>query len=90
MGYSINKKGYKVYNIENGIEIISKDVIFYERLVPYHFMELRIEMNKLKIFFLLECSEASGIVDQSINTYDFNHLHDFTSVMKDNSNINNQ
>lgn len=89
LGYSNNKKGYKVYNIETNTEIISKDVVFHERFFPYHYIKAKSYMNELKSFFLTECQEALDTTDQDIIMHDFNYLHDYTSVMTEQDNINN-
>lgn len=81
LGYSISKKGYKLFDIEQNTEIVSKDVIFYERLFPYHFMKDKSNLNELKSFFLPEFSDLTSNTAQENNLHNFNHLHDFTSVI---------
>lgn len=63
IGYSPNKKGYKVYNMETNTEIISKDVIFHERLFPYQVMK---STNKVKPFFLSEHTERHQVTKTAI------------------------
>ena len=36
MGYSITQKGYRVLNLQTNKILISRDVIFYEKYLPYH------------------------------------------------------
>lgn len=37
IGYSKNKKGYKVYNLKTKCVLVSRDATFYEKCFPYRF-----------------------------------------------------
>lgn len=72
--------------METNSEIISKDVIFHERLFPYQFMKNKSNMNELGTFFLLECSDLPFDTDHNTIFHDSNHLYDFTSIITENTN----
>ena len=38
IGYSPQQRGYKVYNIDTKIVIVSRDVLFFERHFPFHYL----------------------------------------------------
>lgn len=36
IGYRLNHKGYKLLNLENKQQFISRDIVFHESIFPYH------------------------------------------------------
>ena len=90
LGYSANKKGYKVYNIERNIEIISKDVVFHERLFPYQYMKSHNKNKEIKIFFLTEypkTTENFNTQNMNIRDFDFLQEHTIDSTIKSDTDV---
>lgn len=81
--YFNSKKGYKVYNIEQNIKIVSKDVIFYERLFSYHFMKNQSNLSELKPFFLPVCSEDSTPNIGEYNIHTTNPIQEYFDITND-------
>lgn len=79
LGYPANKKGYKVYNIERQMEIISKDVIFHERIFPYQIMHSQRKIHIIKPFFLPVQTETFNNKDSSQDDFDFQQ--DYTTIV---------
>ena len=79
LGYSINKKGYKVYNLETITVLTSKDVIFHEGIFPYQIMHPQTQSQEVKHFFLPTQSE---IITTHLPSHDlFDLEHDYTTIL---------
>ena len=72
------KKGYKVYNIERNIEIISKDVVFHEILFPYQLLKSQNNTNEIRTFFLPEHPETANSNTQNNSVYDSDYSQEYT------------
>ena len=48
IGYEIDKKGYKVYNLETKTVIVSKDVVFYEHHFLFHYEKQNSKVSAVK------------------------------------------
>lgn len=51
------KKGYKVYNLETKLVIVSKDVIFHEHFFPYQIIHDKEKKHAIGQLFLPKCSQ---------------------------------
>ena len=52
LGYSSNKIGYKIYNLETKGIIVTKDVIFHENFFPFQYLKNKKGSHKIKQIFL--------------------------------------
>uniref|UniRef100_A0A803M9W8 GAG-pre-integrase domain-containing protein n=1 Tax=Chenopodium quinoa TaxID=63459 RepID=A0A803M9W8_CHEQI len=53
MGYPPDQKAYRVLNLENNKIIISRDVVFYEKYLPFHY-DSTLNQSKIPIFLPTE------------------------------------
>lgn len=82
------KKDTKCLIFENNIELISKDVVFHEKMFPYQYMTSHNKNREIKPYFLPEypdITENSSTPHVDIDTSYFSQEHTTDPTMKTNT-----